>query len=388
MSEPYAGVALLAPVTVPYERFSDKSAVQFIAQGLHELLMMTGLGKEAIDGLAVSSFSLAPDSVVMLAEQFDMQLRWAEHVPMGGASAVVAMRRAARAIQAGDAEMIACIAGDTAREGGFRDLVANFSAFSREAVYPYGAAGPNLPFAMITRAYMNEYDATREDFGRICIAQRENASHNPLALLRKPLSMDDYLSARAIAEPLHLFDCVMPCAGAEAFLVTSIERAQKMDAAFVTVLAADERYNAFPDDAVQLRGGWELFREQLFGQAECTVDDMDFVQTYDDYPVIVMMQLEDLGFCSKGDGPGFVRQTDFTCGGDLPMNTCGGQLSAGQAGFAGGHLGMGEAIRQLTDQPLGKAVPDAQRGLVSGYGMINFDRGLCSAAAILARGQV
>ncbi|MGI9308268.1 MAG: thiolase family protein [Gammaproteobacteria bacterium] len=387
MSNSYAGVALLAPVTVPYERYSDQGAAWFIAQALRDLLKTSRLSKNDIDGLAVSSFSLAPDSAVNLSEQFGTSLRWIEQIPMGGASAVVAVRRAARAIQAGDADVIACIGADTAHQGGFRDLVANFSAFSRDAVYPYGAAGPNSPFAMITRAYMDKYGATREDFGRICIAQRENATHNPLALLRKPLGMDEYLSARAIAEPLHLFDCVMPCAGAEGFLVTSTERAQQIGAAHATILAADERYNAFAEDPVQLRGGWEIFRDGLYEQADCKAQDMDFVQTYDDYPVIAMMQLEDLGFCAKGEGPGFVRKTDFTCAGDLPMNTCGGQLSAGQAGFAGGHLSMVEAIRQLTDSPLGNAVPNAQLGIVSGYGMINYDRGLCSAAAIVARGK-
>ena len=387
MSKSYAGVALVAPVTVPYERFSEKSGAWFIAQGLRALLQQSGLDKQDIDGLAVSSFSVAPDSAVTLTEQFGTSLRWIEQLPMGGASAVVAVRRAARAIQAGDADVVACIGGDTAHEDGFRDLVADFSAFSREAVFPYGAAGPNGPFAMITRAYMQEYGATREDFGRICIAQRDNASHNPLALLRKPLSMDDYLSARTIADPLHLFDCVMPCAGAEGFLVMSVERARDIGADYVQVLSAAERYNSFPDDPVQIRGGWALFRDELFEQAGRSARDMNFLQTYDDYPVIVMMQLEDLGFCAKGAGPEFVRNTDLSCGGDLPMNTCGGQLSAGQAGFAGGYLGMVEAIRQLTDQTLGKPVRNARLGLVSGYGMVNYDRGLCSGAAILARGD-
>ena len=111
---------------------------------------------------------------------------------------------------------------------------------------------------------------------------------------------------------------------------------------------------------------------------------MDFLQAYDDYPVIVLQQIEDLGFCAKGDGPAFLRRTDLRCGGELPVNTCGGQLSAGQAGFAGGHLGLVEALRQLTGRPLGQQVPDARIGLISGYGLVNYDRCLCSSAAILA----
>jgi acetyl-CoA acetyltransferase len=109
--------------------------------------------------------------------------------------------------------------------------------------------------------------------------------------------------------------------------------------------------------------------------------------TYDDYPVITLMQIEDLGFCQKGEGADFVRRQDFTAGGSFPLNTSGGQLSVGQAGAAGGFLGLVEIIRQITGRPLGAAVPDARIGLASGFGMINYDRGLCSGAAILAAGE-
>lgn len=383
MSRGYAGVAVLAPVTIAYERYSKHGAAWFIGRCIAELLSATGVDKAQLDGLAVSSMTLVPDSAVALSEHFGMTLRWAEHLPMGGASAVISLRRAARAIQAGDADFVACVAGDTQVKGGFQSLIENFSRFSAEAVYPYGAAGPNAVFALITRAYMEQYGATREDFGRLCIAQRDNASHNPLALLREPLSLQDYLDARPVAEPVHLYDCVMPCAGAEGFLVTSTERARSLGLPYAELLAAEERHNAWPDDPVQLRGGWAQFRDALYTAAGLGPADMHFVQTYDDYPVIALQQLEDLGFCGKGDAPAFLRRTDLRCTGDLPMNTCGGQLSAGQAGFAGGHLGTVEALRQLTGQVLGLQVNGAKVGLVSGYGMVNYDRCLCSAAAIL-----
>ncbi len=114
-------------------------------------------------------------------------------------------------------------------------------------------------------------------------------------------------------------------------------------------------------------------------------DDIDLVETYDDYPVIVTMQFEDLGFCAKGEGPDFIRSHSFTTDGSFPHNTSGGQLSAGQAGAAGGYLGITEAMRQLTGKPIGKPVADAKLALVSGFGMINYDRGLSSGAAVLAR---
>ena len=107
--------------------------------------------------------------------------------------------------------------------------------------------------------------------------------------------------------------------------------------------------------------------------------------TYDDYPVIVMMQFEDLGFCDKGEGPAFVRSRDLTIEGDFPNNTSGGQLSAGQAGAAAGFLGMTDAVRQLTDAAGPRAVRDANLGLVSGFGMVTYDRCLCTGAVLLGR---
>src|SRR5882757_1661979 len=123
--------------------------------------------------------------------------------------------------------------------------------------------------------------------------------------------------------------------------------------------------------------------DDLYAQAGVGASDMDFAQLYDDYPVIEVMQLEDLGFCQKGAGAEFVRRNSFTIGGTLPLNTSGGQLSVGQAGAAGGCLGLVEAARQLTGRALGARVENARLGLVSGFGMINYDRGLCSGAAVL-----
>ncbi len=385
----YQGIALVTPVSFGYSKSSDRDASWFIGSVLREMLHDAGLDKTAVDGLAISSFSLAPDTVSFLTQHFGMTLRWLEQLPFGGASGIVALRRAARAVQAGDADIIACIGGDTAETGGFRELAADFSSFSNSSAYPYGSAGPNLPFALITRAYMEQTGATREDFGRIAISQRHNARHYPPALLGdKPLSMADYLNAREIASPLHLYDCVMPCAGGEGFLLMSVDRARSLGLDFVQILAADERHNAYPDDPIQLRGGWPLFAVELYNAAGLGPDDMHLVQTYDDYPVICLLQLEGLGFCAPGDGPQWLRETDLRFDGDgTPHNTSGGQLSIGQAGSAAGYLGVVEAIRQLTGSAGDNQVRDAGFALVSGYGMINYDRGLCSAAAILARDE-
>jgi acetyl-CoA acetyltransferase len=338
-----------------------------------------------IDGLSVSSFTVAPDTAIGLTQHFGLSPRWLDHVPFGGASAIVALRRAARAVEAGDADLVACVAGDTNHVDSFRKTLANFSRFAQDAVYPYGAGGANASFALIARNYMNRFGARREDFGKLCVAQRANALSFPHALMKTPLTLDAYMTARPIADPIHLFDCVMPCAGAEAFLVCRGETARAMGLAGAQLLATIERHNAFAADPVQIRGGWAHDVDDLWAMAGVRPENVDFVETYDDYPVISMMQFEDLGFCGKGEGKDLVRAHTFTNDGTFPHNTSGGQLSVGQAGAAGGYLGLVEALRQLTNSALGSAVTDAAIGLVCGFGMINYDRGLASAAAVLAR---
>ena len=383
----YDGVAVAVPVTVPYVRYSTEGAHWFVGRALEALVRESGLAKEAIDGLTISSFSLGADTAVGLTQHFGLSPRWLDHLPTGGASGVMALRRAARAVQAGDADIVACVGADTNHVDSFRLMLGGFSHFARDASYPYGAGGPNSIFAFITDHYMRTFGARREDFGRIAVAQRSNALANPNALFRKPLTLDEYMSARVIAEPLHLYDCVMPCAGGEAFLVMREERARALGLPHVLVRGAIERHNAYADDPVMVRGGWRVDRDELYAQAGAAPADIDFVQTYDDYPVIVMMQFEDLGFCAKGEGPAFVRERRLGFDGDFPNNTGGGQLSTGQPGAAGGFIGMTEAIRQLTGTAGARQVQDAELGLVTGFGMVTYDRCLCTGAVILGAAQ-
>jgi acetyl-CoA acetyltransferase len=161
------------------------------------------------------------------------------------------------------------------------------------------------------------------------------------------------------------------------------DEARRRGLPFARMRGSIEAHNAFPDDPMQLRGGWAAGIDRLYDSAGVGPQDIDLLQTYDDYPVISMMQIEDLGFCAKGDAAGFVRSHDLTIAGDFPHNTSGGQLSVGQAGAAGGYLGIVEAIRQVTGRAGPTQVPDARLAMVSGFGMVNYDRGVCSAVGIL-----
>lgn len=382
-AQPYDGVVVTAPVTVAYRRYSTESTAWWVGRALAGLARASGLSHRDFDGFSLASFSSAPDSAIGLTQHFGLSPRFLDFLPMGGVAGVMALRRAARAVQMGDCDVVACVAADTNAPQSFRQGLGNFSRFSQDAVYPYGGGGPNVSFALIAEAYMQATGAQREDFGRIAVAQRANALKNPNALMKTPLTLDQYMAARPIAPPIHLFDCVMPCAGAEAFLVMREEMAKAQGLPFARLVASIERHNGFPQDRVMLRGGWARDAERLWAMAGMRPEAMDLVQTYDDYPFISLMQFEDLGFCAKGEGPDFLRGRDLTVTGDLPHNTGGGQLSGGQAGCAGGHMGLTEAIRQVTGHAPGRQVIGAKRALVSGFGMINFDRGLGSGAMVL-----
>lgn len=381
----YDGVVVAVPVTIPYRRYSINAAHWWIGRALAKLIENTKLRLADIDGLSISSFTLAPDTAIGLTQHFGVSPRWLDYVPLGGASGVVALRRAARAVQTGDCEIAACIAGDTNHVDSFRKTLSSFSRFAQDAVYPYGSGGPNASFALIMSNYMRMYGAKREDFGKLAVAQRDNALRYGSKLFKKPLTLDEYMSARAIADPIHLFDCVMPCAGAEAFLVMREDVARDLAVPFVRILSTIERHNTFADDPIQHRGGWRVDIDELYAMACLPKGKVGIVQTYDDYPVISMMQLEDLGLCEKGEAPDFVRANTFTVDGTCPHNTSGGQLSVGQAGCAGGFLGLVESVRQLTVTAEGNQVKEAKTAIVSGFGMITYDRGLASAAAILGR---
>lgn len=382
---PYQGVVVAAPVSIPYVRYSTRDAHWFLARALAALLKSSGLNKADLDGLGMSSFTLFPDTAVGLTQHLGLSPRWLDHLPFGGASGVIALRRAARAVQGGDASAVACVAGDTNHVDSFRLNLANFSRFARDAVYPLGSGGPNANFALLTSHYMQTTGAKPEDFGKLCVAQRDNALRFPSTLFKRALTLDEYLAARPIADPLKLFDCVMPCAGAEGFLVLREDHARRLGIAFARILGTIERHNAYAADPIQYRGGWAMDRDDLYAQAGVGPQDIDVLETYDDYPVINCLQFEGLGFCSEGEAPDFVRRHTFTIDGSFPFNTSGGQLSVGQAGAAGGFLGLVQAIRQVTGQAQKTQVPNARHALTSGFGMINYDRGLCTGAAILGR---
>jgi acetyl-CoA acetyltransferase len=177
----------------------------------------------------------------------------------------------------------------------------------------------------------------------------------------------------------------MPCSGAEAVLVVDEELADRIGRPRVEVAAMRELHNAHPGLPLSLPAGFEIYADELFSAAGIDRSDVDLLELYDDYPIMVAVQLEGYGFCAQGEAGRFLEETDVSIRGRLPINTGGGQLSCGQSGAGGGMIGVVEAVQQLQHEADRRQVTDAQIGLVSGFGLVSYGKGLCTAGAILRR---
>lgn len=382
--ETFEDVVIVAFGETPYHKREPWHPVRYLVEAARQTIEASSLQPEQIDGLAVSSFLMPPENVCTVAEHLGLELTWTMHGAQGGGSSVLQTLRAAEAIERGVAEAILVVSGDAFTVDVHMDLMDRFNPPVRDYIAPYGFGGPNGLFAMIQRRHMHLYGTRAEHFGKISVTQRRHAVLNENALLREPLGLEDYMSARVIADPLRLYDCVLPCGGGGGVLVTNRRLAKQALQKPIGVLAGGEHTNYRPHDPVAIETGLTVFSESLLREVGISHSDIDFVQLYDDYPIMVAIQLEDLGFCSKGDVGTLIERTDLSIDGDLPLNTGGGQLSCGQPGAAGGILGLVEGVRQL--QGLGERhqIDGAKMGLVSGYGMVGFGHGLTSAALVLA----
>ena len=301
-----------------------------------------------------------------------------------GASGVIMIGRAVDAIRAGRAKAVVCLAGDVYTVALHNDLMDRFNPAMRDYLGPHGFGGANGIFALVQSRHAELYGTKREQLGKLAVTQRRNAQLNDNALLQDDLTLEDYLEARVIAEPLRLYDCVLPCTGAHAVVVVD-EAWYEGDRPCVHVRAQREVLNPYPGSGAPVQAGWELYSDALFADAGVSRKDIDFVQLYDDYPIMEAIQLEGLGFCATGEAGSFLADTDISLEGQLPINTGGGQLSCGQSGAGGGMIGVAEAIQQLQHESGARQVNAAEIGLVSGFGLVSYAKGLCASAMILQR---
>jgi len=376
---------IIAQGTSTYEKDAKRDVLAHLTEAAHRCLHRAGFPKERLDGLTLASFGYPPGNVATLAEYLGLSLRWAEHGAFGGASGVIGVARAHDAIRLGQAEAVLCMAGDSFTVRSHDSVVGAFTPTVRDYLAPHGFGGANGLFALVQTRHSALYGTRPEDLGRLAVTQRQHALLHDNALFTTSFTLEDYLTARVIASPLRLYDCVMPCAGAHGVLIVDADVFDISGRPAVELLSHGEAHNAYPDLASSVNVGCDKFASAMFKAAGVSRADLDLVELYDDYPIMVAIQLEGYGLCDVGRGGPFLATTDLGIDGDIPINTNGGQLSCGQAGAGGGLLGMAEAVTQLQGEAGERQVPDATVALVSGFGLISYGKGLSIAGALLRR---
>jgi acetyl-CoA acetyltransferase len=259
----------------------------------------------------------------------------------------------------------------------------NLNRTARDYLSVLPTGGPNALFALLTRAHMAAHGLGREAYGQVVLSQRSWAGHNPAAVYRSPLTMAEYLAAPIVAEPLCLYDCVPIVAGAEAVVLTSRAAEPHARSDAVRVRALETVVNHDDQDGDGLTTGLGAVAERLWGRAGFGPEDVDVAAVYDDYPVMVLAQLSDLGLSRTPDAAALMRGAR---GRARPsVNTSGGQLSAGQSGGGGTLHGLVECVRQLRGERGEGQVAGARTGVVASSTLAIYRYGACAAAAVLER---
>ena len=302
---------------------------------------------------------------------------------MGGGSLLY---QAGQAVASGAVEMVLCLGADAPMNITTPGVVRTWR-YESDFQKPFGMMGANSQFAFILRRHMHQYGTRPEDLGKIAIAQREHAMKNPNAYLKTPLTMEQYLASRMIADPIRMFDACIPVNGGLSFIVTSNEKAKSIakDKA-IKVLGIAESDNYFHGSKLRpdiTYLGIADSAKKAFDVSGVKHSEVDFFQPYDDYTIAVLMQIEDAGFCKKGEGGKFAREHDLTFKGDFPINTGGGQISSGQPAMAGGFVHIVESVRQLRGEGGERQVKDAKIGVATGIGGISYGNSLVNSMTMI-----
>jgi acetyl-CoA acetyltransferase len=281
---------------------------------------------------------------------------------LGGASSAAIVQRAALAVEAGLCSACLCVYGDSPLSG-----TGSFS-YPRGDEAAFGFFGATGLHALAARRHMHRYGTRPEHFGEVAIAARAHAARTPHAQKRRTIALEEYLASDPVVEPLRRFDCCLISDGAAAVVVTSAERARDLPGAPIHVLGHAQAHSLSTYQAPEHFDQLPAVRcgPAALGRAGVALADIDVVLLYDCFTIVVLMQLEDYGFCGKGESGPFVEGGRIAPGGALPVNPSGGLLAEG---YGGGMLHVIEAVRQLRGEAGERQIPDARLALVSGHGL-------------------
>jgi len=359
-----------------YPKAPDLDGVQHHVLAMQRALADCGVKKSDIDGyVGAGGSGVMIDDPVTMAEYLRIDHRYIDSTMTGGSSFEFHVQHAAAAIKDGICDTVLITYGSdqlsrmgrTLGTGGFHRTGRRVGGpIQYEAPYGNSLVGA---YAMVAQRHMHEFGTTSEQLAEIAVGVREFAGLNPNAMYRDPITVDDVVSSRLIADPLHKLDCCVISDGGGAIIMTTAERARdlaKPPAYVLGAAGAQTHWNIsqMPD---YTQSAAAICGPIAFDRAGLAPGDVDTIQFYDSFTVTVLMLLEGLGFCGKGEGGSFVADGHLRRGGDLPMNTDGGGLSSCHPGMRGIFL-LIESVRQLRGDAGTAQVPDARIALACGSG--------------------
>lgn len=357
-------------------KIPDKSSFHFLSQASKLAIEDAGIKKSDVDGL-VTAFSLVEHTFMhctTFADYFGMRPSFFSSVAVGGATAVWMVAEAAMAIAAGQAEVVLCVRGDNTLSGiSSSGMVALIREMCHpEFEYPYGLTTPG-GYALAAQRYLHEYNATSEQLASVAVTMRKHAAMKENAMSKDPLTIEDVLNSRIIAEPLHKYDCSVISDGGAAFIITTEEKAKELgienSPAYLWGMGEgySHQYLTSLESLDQIYDAINHSGTKAFETAGIGAKDVDLAYLYDCFTITVLLELEGLGLVPKGQAGAFAQEGRLEIGKDLPVNTHGGLLS--QA-----HLGAMHHVIEATLQLRGDAgerqVNDAEVALVHGNGGI------------------
>lgn len=345
------------------------------AQAAKRAIDDAGLKPSQIDGLLTAYSFTEPYFMLgsVLAEYLGIKPKYAASLIVGGASPAAMLHHAAMAVSNGICEVVLVCAGENRATGMTRDeAVAALTAVGHpyfEA--PYGVSIPAL-YGLVATRYMREYGTTREQLAHVAVNTRRHASVHPNAHMRTLITVEDVLASKPIATPLHALDCCLISDAGGAFIVTTPEWARDLPAKPAYLLGIGESHtheHLVGADSLTRFGAVESGRT-AYTMAGLGPSDIDVAELYDCFTIVPIIELEELGFCERGEGGAFFAEGHAAIGGRLPINTHGGMLSHAHAGAVGGLMSVIEAVRQLRGEATGRQVEGAGVALVHNEGGI------------------
>jgi acetyl-CoA acetyltransferase len=366
------------------------SIQEYFAWAAELAIKDAGLEKKDFDGQGIGVTGAAYPHAEIYSPEIVQDLGFSPALTLradgGGMNGASLLYQAGAAVTSGIVDIVLCLGADTPMNITTPGAVRTWR-YESDFQKPFGMMGPNSQFAFILRRHMHQYGTKAEELGKIAVTQRAHAINNPNAYFKIPLTLDQYLGSRMIADPIRMFDACISVNGGLGFVVASNEKAKKLKKdGSVKVLGIAESDNYFhgstqrPD--VTYLGIYDSARK-AFERSGVKRSEVSFFQPYDDYTIAVLMQIEDAGFCKKGDGGKFVRDHDLSSTGDFPVNTGGAQLSSGQPSMSGGMLHIVESVRQLRGEGGQRQVKGAKIGVATGIGGISYGNTLVDSMTMI-----